>query len=107
MPIYEYDCPHCGCVEAIQRISDEPLKSCPVCAAAGRQNPVTRRISRSAFHLKGSGWYKTDYNGKSGGSSNGSKGNGHHAPKETKESKEAETKAETKSPPAGSTATND
>ena len=69
MPIYEYDCEKCGCVEAIQRISDEPLKSCPVC-----QSPVARRISRSAFHLKGSGWYKTDYSGKTV-ERNGSNGN--------------------------------
>ena len=100
MPIYEYDCPQCGCIEAIQRMSEEPLKTCPVCAAKGTQSAVVRRISRSAFHLKGSGWYKTDYNGKSGGASDGSNGNGHK--KESKESETPAAKPETKSetPPA-------
>ncbi|MCS6926720.1 MAG: zinc ribbon domain-containing protein [Candidatus Binatia bacterium] len=56
MPIYEYTCQRCGDFEVMQRISEDPLKKCPTCGAT-----VTKLISRSAFHLKGSGWYMTDY----------------------------------------------
>jgi putative FmdB family regulatory protein len=62
MPIYEYNCKRCGDFEITQRISEDPLKKCPTCGAK-----VSKLISTSAFHLKGSGWYMTDY-GKSGAS---------------------------------------
>ncbi len=57
MPIYEYQCPDCGVVEVMQGINEEPLKKCPLC----RRRKVKKLISESAFHLKGSGWYVTDY----------------------------------------------
>jgi putative FmdB family regulatory protein len=61
MPIYEYECTGCGKHhEIIQKISEKPLVKCPQCA--GR---LQRLISQSAFHLKGSGWYATDYAKKS------------------------------------------
>ncbi len=56
MPIYEYSCKKCGDFEITQRMADEPLKKCPTCGTK-----VTKLISQSAFHLKGSGWYMTDY----------------------------------------------
>jgi putative FmdB family regulatory protein len=56
MPIYEYACKRCGNFEISQRISEEPLKKCPTCGSK-----VSKLISLSAFHLKGSGWYMTDY----------------------------------------------
>ncbi len=62
MPIYEYTCKQCGNFEIMQRITEAPLKKCPTCGAR-----VAKLISRSAFHLKGSGWYATDY-GKNGAS---------------------------------------
>jgi putative FmdB family regulatory protein len=59
MPIYEYQCAACGQVlEKWQKFSDEPLKSCPACGGA-----LSKLISSCAFHLKGSGWYVTDYAG--------------------------------------------
>ncbi len=61
MPIYEYECPSCGVFELEQRISEDPLTTCPECEKRGGTNPVQRIISASAFHLKGGGWYKTDY----------------------------------------------
>lgn len=61
MPIYEYDCPHCGRFEVIQKIDEAPLKDCPTCKDNGKKSKVTKAVSTSAFHLKGSGWYKTDY----------------------------------------------
>ena len=70
MPIYEYECPECGRFEVIQKFSDKPLKSCPQCKEKGKDHKVTKAISASAFHLKGTGWYKTDYS--SGTSSTGS-----------------------------------
>lgn len=56
MPIYEYACPKCGEFEATQKISDAPLTHCPTC-----RRKVTKLISSTSFHLKGSGWYATDY----------------------------------------------
>lgn len=57
MPIYEYRCEKCGKVfEVLQRFSDEPLKTHEACGGA-----VEKLISQSAFQLKGSGWYVTDY----------------------------------------------
>jgi len=57
MPIYEYRCEKCGTVfEALQRFSDEPIKVHEGCGGA-----TERLISQSAFQLKGSGWYATDY----------------------------------------------
>ena len=61
MPIYEYQCEQCGAVlEALQKISEKPLKKCTQCSGK-----LHKLISQSAFHLKGSGWYVTDYAGKS------------------------------------------
>src|SRR5438067_11914763 len=56
MPIYEYRCPKCGDFEAMQKMSDNPLTHCPTC-----RRKVTKLISSTTFHLKGSGWYVTDY----------------------------------------------
>ncbi len=69
MPIYEYECTECGRFETIQKFSDKPLTSCPRCKEAGKKSSVKKAVSASAFHLKGSGWYKTDY---SSGSATGS-----------------------------------
>src|SRR5690348_11259047 len=57
MPIYEYQCSKCGRVHEIwQKISEKPLTKCPDC-----KGKIERLISATAFALKGSGWYKTDY----------------------------------------------
>lgn len=64
MPVYEYECLKCGeHIEVEQRISDEPLKNHQGCGGE-----LKRLISLSAFHLKGSGWYKTDYSDYNSGS---------------------------------------
>lgn len=64
MPIYEYHCGKCGDFETMQKMSDKPLTTCPTC-----RRKVTKLISSTTFHLKGSGWYITDYarKGESGG----------------------------------------
>ena len=63
MPIYEYQCESCGnIVENWQKLTDPPLEECEACG--GR---MTKLISQSSFHLKGSGWYVTDYTGRKSG----------------------------------------
>ena len=62
MPVYEYACDKCGHeFEAEQRISDDPIRTCPKC----RARKVKRLISRTSFVLKGSGWYSDLYSSKS------------------------------------------
>lgn len=57
MPLYEYQCTECGKIEeALQKFSDAPLTTCKHCS--GR---LSKLISQSSFHLKGNGWYVTDY----------------------------------------------
>ena len=40
-------------------MTDPVVKSCGSC-----KGPVQKLVSMSSFHLKGSGWYVTDYGGK-------------------------------------------
>lgn len=61
MPLYEYECQSCGRFEVLQSFSEKPLKTCPTCSEKGIKVAVERMVSAPAFHLKGSGWYKTDY----------------------------------------------
>ncbi len=67
MPLYEYQCPKCGVFELIRKFSDEPVTACPTCGSE-----VQKLASAPAFHLKGSGWYVTDY-AKKGSGESGSK----------------------------------
>jgi len=63
MPIYEYECKKCGrFCEVYQKLADVPLKQCEHCSGE-----LQRLISQSTFHLKGTGWYATDYGKKPGG----------------------------------------
>ena len=72
-----------------QRITDPSLKRCPTC-----QTKVTKLISNTSFHLKGSGWYVTDYGRKDSGAG------------KSKTSKDAgETKAESTTNESTSTGT--
>ncbi|HEY7239609.1 MAG TPA: FmdB family zinc ribbon protein [Burkholderiales bacterium] len=58
MPFYEYECEACGHqLEALQKISDAPLRKCPHCG----KSRLRRLISPPVFRLKGSGWYETDF----------------------------------------------
>jgi putative FmdB family regulatory protein len=60
VPIYEYRCDKCGQeFELFRSITDKGTPSCKSC-----DGPVQKLISRSSFHLKGTGWYVTDYAGK-------------------------------------------
>ncbi len=58
MPVYEYECGACGGrFEVIQKFSDPEPTVCRLCEAG----PVRKVLSPTAFVLKGSGWYATDY----------------------------------------------
>lgn len=58
MPFYEYQCDACGHhLEALQKISEAPLRKCPDCG----KSKLRRLISPPVFRLKGSGWYETDF----------------------------------------------
>ena len=61
MPIYEYKCDKCDHrMEKLQKISDEPAKTCPECGEDG----LRKLVSAAAFKLKGTGWYETDFKDK-------------------------------------------
>ncbi len=61
MPIYEYQCDECEHkLEALQKISDEPLQLCPECG----KHSLRKLVSVAAFRLSGSGWYETDFKDK-------------------------------------------
>ncbi|MBC7075806.1 MAG: zinc ribbon domain-containing protein [Syntrophomonadaceae bacterium] len=56
MPIYDYKCSNCGMFEKIQKITEEPLDTCPTCGGH-----VERVVSKNVgIIFKGSGFYKTD-----------------------------------------------
>ena len=70
MPFYEYQCEACGHrLEALQKMSDDPLVYCPECNEA----QLKKLISAAAFHLKGTGWYETDFKTKPGNEKSDSK----------------------------------
>jgi putative FmdB family regulatory protein len=61
VPLYEYKCLKCGRnTEKIEPVSGPHLKKCPHCG--GKVESV---ITAPAIQFKGSGWYVTDYAGKS------------------------------------------
>ncbi len=59
MPIYEYECPKCGRFDALQKMSEAPLKTHEKCGSK-----VHKVMSAAGFAFKGSGFYITDYNGR-------------------------------------------
>jgi putative FmdB family regulatory protein len=61
VPLYEYKCLKCGRhTDKIESVAGPHLKKCPHCG--GRVESV---ITAPAIQFKGSGWYVTDYAGKS------------------------------------------
>ena len=59
MPLYEYKCKKCGTrSEFIQRFTEPPMTDCSHCGSRGA---LEKLMSLGSFHLKGSGWYLTDY----------------------------------------------
>jgi putative FmdB family regulatory protein len=96
MPIYEYRCLDCGHqFELMQKFSDPPAETCTSCSGT-----VQKLISRSAFHLKGSGWYVTDYG--RNGSANG-KAASKDGSAESSDTKSSDTKSKSASAESAST----
>ena len=74
MPIYEYTCDSCGeDFEVMQKFSESPLTT----HDCSPKSKVKRKLSLTAFQLKGGGWYSEGYSsGGSNGSSTESKSGG-------------------------------
>jgi putative FmdB family regulatory protein len=82
MPFYEYQCKSCGHeLEAMQKVSDPPLKKCPDCG----KSQLQRLMSAPVFRLKGGGWYETDFKGDKDNQRNLADRPEADAPKDTKE----------------------
>ena len=88
MPFYEYQCNHCGhTLEAMQKISDSPLKKCPHCG----KSQLQRLMSAPVFRLKGGGWYETDFKSDKDNKRNLADRPEAEAPKEDKKEDKKET----------------
>ena len=103
MPIYEYECRGCGeHHEFIQKFSESPKRKCPSCGKLR----LRKLISAAAFHLKGDGWYVTDFRdkGKSKDKSSGKPDSAESSTDSKSDSKSSEsTSADSKSTDSKST----
>ena len=96
MPFYEYQCNNCGhSLEAMQKVSDPPLRKCPHCGKPQLQ----KLMSAPVFRLKGSGWYETDFKSDQDAKRNLADRPEAEAPKDEKKDK-----TEAKDSPAGDAA---
>ncbi|HET6310466.1 MAG TPA: FmdB family zinc ribbon protein [Candidatus Nitrosotalea sp.] len=92
MPTYGYRCGSCGHqFEISQKMSDEPLKTCPKC-----QGKLSKVLYPVGISFKGSGFYTTDYKG-SGKDSGKSSSNGVAPSKEGSSESKPEPKSESSS----------
>jgi putative FmdB family regulatory protein len=101
MPLYEYVCEACGQrSEVLQRLGAEPLSVCPACSGKLR-----KLFSAPSFQFKGTGWYVTDYPGKSGGAAapdGGEPSSAEVKPAEVKPAAGEQSAAKSAPPPAAS-----
>jgi putative FmdB family regulatory protein len=87
MPLYEYQCQDCQNIHEVQhRMSENGPTDCPGCGCSA----LKRIISRTAFTLKGGGWYTDGYTSATADSSK-------KEPAKTEKSPDAATKS---TPPA-------
>lgn len=101
MPIYEYKCQKCGEeFEVFQGITAPAVKSCKFCKGS-----VQKLMSLSSFHLKGNGWYATDYGGKKAPAAEKPAAEKPTAEKPAAEKKEVKTSDTEKSRPPSKTKT--
>lgn len=97
MPIYEYACEKCGNqTEVIQKFSDPPIIECDVC-----HGKLKKLISNSTFHLKGSGWYVTDYASKGSSGARSSRAETSDGPSDSAKAPKVEAKGGADSPSKG------
>jgi len=107
VPTYQYSCTECGhFFEAVQSFSDDSLTVCPECN--GRLRKVFNAVG---VVFKGSGFYRTDSRGTSGGESATTKtesagGSGNDTKSDTKSDSPSGAKAKSK-PAAAATAAAD
>ena len=87
MPIYEYRCSCCGFQkEYLQKVTDPVKTVCPECG----KKTFSKMLTAAGFHLKGSGWYATDFRNPKPAAKTESKG-------ETKSEGKSESKPDGKS----------
>ena len=61
MPIYAYECGACGAThDILQKMSEGRKRKCPSCG----ELRLRKMVTAAAFHLKGTGWYVTDFRDK-------------------------------------------
>ena len=90
MPIYEYECRGCGeRHEFIQKFSDSPKRKCPSCGKLR----LKKLISAAAFHLKGDGWYVTDFRDKGKSKDKGKSDTAENMSDSKSDSKSADSKS--------------
>ena len=95
MPLYEYACASCKKkTEVLQGFNEKPVKICPHCGGK-----LKKLMSSPAIQFKGSGWYVTDYGGKTtksekSESESTSESKSDKADKKTKESSPAKKSAD-------------
>jgi putative FmdB family regulatory protein len=91
MPTYGYRCGSCGHeFEIRQRITDEPLTTCPKC-----KGKLAKMLYPVGISFKGSGFYTTDYKGS--GQSAEASNNGVAPSSEGKSESKPEAKSDSKS----------
>jgi len=101
MPIYEYRCQSCAHeLEALQKLSDQPLVDCPSCGQAS----LKKKVSAAGFRLKGGGWYETDFKSQTQKNLAGERKEASKGESKPSESKASDTKSGDKS---ASTASSD
>lgn len=59
MPLFDFKCKSCKHVKEYLVKNSDPAPFCDQCG-----HPTERLIGKSSFHLKGTGWYETDFSGK-------------------------------------------
>jgi putative FmdB family regulatory protein len=74
--------------EVIRKFADDPLTVCPTCGSE-----IQKLASAPAFHLKGTGWYVTDYAKKGSGESGSKSGKAKSEEAKSGESKSTESKS--------------
>lgn len=93
MPIFDYKCEACGhTFDVLQKAGEGPLRKCPECGKL----KLKKQLAAPNFHLKGSGWYKTDF--KDGPTRKAPEGSGSKSTDKTEGKTEAKADGEKKAP---------
>ena len=93
MPIYAYKCAECSHeLDVIRKVSDPPLTECPNCGKPA----LVKQITAAGFHLKGAGWYVTDFRDAGSGKKEDADKSDEKAKTEQVAGSKAEAKADTK-----------